>query len=217
MSCRRGIGGGEFMNFRLIGAVAAAAALGASAEAAVSTYPASVFQASGGTNAGNLVGNNPATARLNRSRTIGLAYGGDITGQRLLFNITSVTNNTTYLFVQFGNWDGSAFTGASGAGLVDPNGAPTPFAFAQVTAPGLITIFGDAFAASCLSIGGCNAVMFGNSGLSAAASSFRLSTLVAATPEPSAWALIMLGFAGVASRMKSLRRRHGPAPAVSAA
>lgn len=184
---------------------------GGAAKAAISTFPASVFQASGGTGAGNLVGNTPATARLNRNQTIGLVYGSDITGQRLFFTVTTVTNNTTYIWVRFGNWNGSTFTSATAAGQTAPNGSPTNNVYAQVTAAGVVTIFGDAFIASCQTIGGCNAIVFGNSTFSAGGSSFRLSSLAAATPEPSAWAMMMLGFAGVAWRMKVLRRRrHGP-------
>lgn len=211
------------MPARLIAAIIAfmVFGIGASASAAISTFPASVFQA-GGTGSGNLVGNTPGTARLNRGQTIGLNYSAPISvvaGSRLFFNFTQVSNNTTYVWVRLGNWNGTTFTSAVAAGQLAPNGAATANIYAQVTAAGLVTIFTDPFLASCQAIGGCNALVFGNSTFSAAGSFFRISSLVAATPEPSTWAMMMLGFAGVAMRMKALRRRRSEtgSPALSAA
>lgn len=197
---------------------AAALALGSNAAAAVSSFPVSVFQ-NGGTGANNLVGNTPATALLGRGQTIGLYYGAgaDITGQRLFFNVTTVTNNTTYIWLRFGNWNGTAFTNAFAVGQTAPGGGPTSNVYAQVTSAGVITVFGDPFIAACQSIGGCNAVVFGNSTFSAAGSSFRLSSLVAATPEPASWAMMMFGFMAVAMRLKAVRRRRPPRLAFSAA
>jgi hypothetical protein len=186
------------------------------AEAAFSTFPVSVFQ-TGGTGSANLVGNTAATARLNRNQTIGLNYGGDINpvlGSRLFFNITAVSNNTTYVWVRLGNWNGSTFTNAAAAGQTAPNGAATTNIYAQATGAGVIIIFLDPFYASCQSIGGCNALVFGNSTFSAVGSFYRISTLVAATPEPTTWAMMMLGFAGVALRMKSARRRISAAASI---
>jgi hypothetical protein len=179
------------------------------AEAAISTFPVSVFQ-TGGTGSANLVGNTAATARLNRNQTIGLNYGADINqvlGSRLFFNITAFSNNTTYVWVRLGNWNGSTFTSAAAAGQTAPNGAATTNIYAQVTGAGVITVFLDPFFASCQAIGGCNALVFGNSTFSAVGSFYRISTLVAATPEPSTWIMMMLGFAGVALRMKAARQR----------
>jgi hypothetical protein len=191
--------------------VAATLSVGGNAAAAISTFPASVFQ-NGGTGANNLIGNTAATARLNRGQTIGLFYGAGstintVTGSRLFFNVTTVTNNTTYIWLRFGNWNGATFTNAFATGQTAPGGGATTNVYAQVTSAGVVTVFGAPFATSCALIGGCNAVVFGNSTFSAAGSSFRLSSLVASTPEPSAWALMMLGFGGIASRLKAQRRR----------
>ena len=183
--------------------------LGGHARAAVSTFPASVFQ-NGGTGAANLIGNTPGTARLNRNQTIGLSYAapiGAVAGARLFFNFTQVSPGTTYLWVRLGNWNGATFASAAAAGQTAPNGGATVNVYAQVGAAGLVTVFLDPFLASCQSIGGCNALVFGNSTFSANGSFFRLSSLVASTPEPSAWALMMLGFAGLAARMKAARAR----------
>ena len=201
------------MRRRLAAAIFSLAAigLGGGAEAAITTFPASVFQA-GGTGSGNLVGNTPATARLNRGQTIGLFYGagagiGSVGGSRLFFNITAVNNTVTYVWVRLGNWNGTTFTSANAAGQLAPNGTATGNIYAQVTGAGAVTVFVAPFATACQAIGGCNALVFGNSTFSSAGSFFRISSLVAATPEPSVWAMMMLGFAAVALRMKSLRRR----------
>ncbi len=191
--------------------VAATLGVGGNAAAAISTFPASIFQ-NGGTGANNLVGNTAATALLNRGQTIGLFYGAGSTintvvGSRLFFNVTTVTANTTYIWLRFGNWNGATFTNAFATGQTTPAGGATGNVYAQVTSAGVVTVFGAPFATACASIGGCNAVVFGNSTFSAAGSSFRLSSLVASTPEPSAWALMMLGFGGIALRLKAVRRR----------
>lgn len=198
------------MFLRVIKALSVCAALGfgATAQAAISTFPASVFQ-TGGTGSGNLVGNTPATARLNRGQTIGLNYGASINnvfGSRLFFTFTAVSPATTYLWVRLGNWNGSAFTNAFAAGQLAPDGSATTNVYAQVTGAGVVTVLLNPFFTSCQSIGGCNALVFGNSTHSSGGSFFRISTLVGATPEPSAWAMMMLGFAAIAMRMKALRR-----------
>lgn len=202
------------MNFsRTVAVLFAVAALapGSLACAAVSTFPASVFQV-GGTGSGNLVGNTAATARLNRGQTIGLNFGGAVgavAGARLFLNFTQVSNNTTYLWVRLGNWNGTAFVNAAAAGQVAPNGTATGNVYAQVSSAGLLTVFLDPFLGSCQAIGGCNALVFGNSTFSANGSFFRISSIVAATPEPSAWAMMMLGFAAIAMRLKALRGLTG--------
>lgn len=179
------------------------------AEAAITTFPASVFQ-TGGTGSNNLVGNTAATARLNRTQTVGLNYAGPVAavaGARLTFNFTQVSNNTTYLWVRLGNWNGATFTNAAAVGQTTPVGGATTNIYAQVASPGAITVILDPFLVSCQSIGGCNALVFGNSTFSANGSFFRLSTLVAATPEPATWALMMMGFGAIAWRLKASRLR----------
>jgi len=52
------------------------------------------------------------------------------------------------------------------------------------------------------------ALIIGNSTFSAPGSSFRLSILTGATPEPAAWALMMMGFGAVAWRMNARRPRR---------
>lgn len=197
--------GGCLMLRILLAALAGWLAASGEASAAISYFPTSVFQ-SNATGANNLIGNTAASARVQRNQTIGLVYGTDITGQRVTFNISTVTNNTTYVWVRFGRWNGSSFTSALASGLTAPNGAPTSNLYQLLTGAGPYTLLTDAFATACASIGGCNALVFGNSTFSAVGSQFRITSLVASTPEPSAWALMILGFGAMAWRLRAHRR-----------
>jgi hypothetical protein len=192
-----------------IGLVLAIAALfiGApQAMAATTVYPTSVFSSTGGTQSNNLIGNNPSTARYSRNQQAVLNFGAvDISGYGLTLTITSVTNATTYIWARFGRITGGVFTSANGVGLTAPNGSATPNAYALVTGAGPLWISGGAFKSACQALGGCNAVVFGNSTFSATGSQFFISA-IGATPEPATWMLMMLAFAAVALRMKAQRR-----------
>ncbi len=201
---------------RIFGAVAIAAALsfgaGSSASAAISTFPASVFQQAAGAGGNNLIGNNPSTALFNRGATpLGLGFAAPIQtnaiiGERITLNVTTVSAGTAYVFVRLGRLTGAVFTNANAVGTTTPAGGATTNLYAQLSGAGPLTLLLDPFAASCAALGGCNALIIGNSTFSSIGSSFRLSTLVASTPEPGAWALMMLGFGAVAFRLKSKRR-----------
>lgn len=201
------------MRFRLALAAAALAASAAPAAAAVTQFPTSVFQSAPGSGANNLLGNTPATTTLfNRGATpLGLGFANPIqtnaiTGERITINVTTVSASTTYVFVRLGRLVGGVFTNANATGTTTPLGGATTNLYAQVTGAGPLTLLLDPFAASCAALGGCNALIIGNSTFSSPGSSFRLSTLTGATPEPGAWALMMLGFGAVAWRMKAARR-----------
>ncbi len=203
---------------RVVVALAAAmtALAGASASAAISTFPTSVFQQAAGSGGANLLGNNPSTALFNRGATpLGLGFASPIQtnaiiGERIVINVTTASAGTAYVFVRLGRLAGTVFTNANAIGTTTPLGGATTNLYAQVTGPGPLTLLLDPFAASCAALGGCNALIIGNSTFSSVGNSFRLSTLTAATPEPGAWALMMLGFGAVAFRLKS-RRRPGAA------
>lgn len=196
-------------------AVLAAAVLAAGmtpAWAAISQFPTSVFQSAAGSGPNNLLGNNPSTTLFNRGATpLGLGFAGPIQtnaiiGERITLNVTTVSASTTYVFVRLGRLVGGVFTNANAAGTATPLGGATTNLYAQLTGPGPLMLLLDPFAASCAALGGCNALIVGNSTFSAAGSSFRLSVLTASTPEPGAWALMMMGFGAVAWRMKAARR-----------
>ncbi|MFN3958569.1 MAG: PEP-CTERM sorting domain-containing protein [Parvularculaceae bacterium] len=183
----------------------------APASAAVTQFPVTVFQQAAGAGGANLLGDTPATALFNRGATpLGLTFANPIqtsaiTGERITINVTARSGGTTYVFVRLGRFSGGVFTNANASGPAFLPGFPTINLYAQVTGTGPLTLLLDPFAASCAALGGCNALIIGNSSFSAAGSSFRLSTLTAATPEPGAWALMMLGFGALAWRMKAAR------------
>lgn len=187
-------------------AVALATAGAPRALAATTVYPTSVLSSSGGTQSNNLIGNNPSTARYNRNQQAVLNFGAvDISGYGLTLTIASVSNATTYIWARFGRITGGVFTSANGVGLTAPNGAATPNAYALVTGAGPIFISGGAFKSACQSLGGCNALVFGNSTFSSTGSQFFISA-IGATPEPATWMLMLLAFAAIAMRLKAQRR-----------
>lgn len=203
---------GTSMRVLLAAALAAFAAAMAPASAAITQFPTSVFQQAAGSGGNNLIGNTPATGLFNRGATpLGLGFAGPIQtsaiiGERITLNVTTVSASTTYVFVRLGRLVGGVFTNANAVGTTTPLGGATTNLYALVTGTGPLTLLLDPFAASCAALGGCNALIIGNSTFSAAGSSFRASTLIGATPEPGAWALMMLGFGAIAWRLKSARR-----------
>jgi hypothetical protein len=190
----------------LLLAVALTAAGAPRASAATTVYPTSVLSSSGGTQSNNLIGNNPSTARYNRNQQVILNFGAvDISGYGLTLTITSVSNATTYVWARFGRITGGVFTSANGVGLTTPNGAATQNAYALIAGPGPLWISGGAFKSSCQALGGCNALVLGNSTFSSPGSQFFISS-IGATPEPATWMLMLLAFAAVALRLKAQRR-----------
>lgn len=157
---------------------------------------------------------------------------GAITGTPNLgirFNITSAIasgSGDSFISVLLGNigptgpGGGLAFAIATTPGLTDPNGAASIFQFTQIDGAGIFTVDTTAFVAGCLAIGGCNTIVIGTSGLGAAGGgafadggTLTFSSVIAASPEPSTWALMIMGFFGVAWQAKAQRRRnreHGP-------
>ena len=174
------------------------------ARAATTVYPVSTFGNNGVGGAAGLLGNTPSVTQIDRNDSIGLAFAQAITNYSLTFTIASVTPQTTYLWVRFGRFQGGAFASAPVSGLLAPNGAGTQNLYIQITGSGDYQINSLAYSAGCAAIGGCNAFAFGNSTFSAAGSRFGVST-VGATPEPDVWALMILGFLGVAQRLKRAR------------
>jgi len=177
----------------------------APAAAATTVYPVSHFSNAGVANPNRLLGNNPNTNNIQRNDSIGLNYGADITNFVISFVVTAVSPQTTYIWVRAGRTSGTTFTSATAPGLLAPNGAPTANLYVQVTGPGTYFVSTSVFGPSCTLLGGCNAIVFGNSTFSQIGSTFQLS-MVGATPEPTVWVLMILGFIGVAARLK--QRRH---------
>lgn len=99
-------------------------------------------------------------------------------------------------------------------------GAPTIVTSRQVNAGGSISTT-NLFQQGCAVLGGCDYIEITIDKLQGGATGAEIDyvdvngevTYVASpTPEPGAWALMILGFSGIAMRMKALRRRtHLPA------
>ncbi len=105
-----------------------------------------------------------------------------------------------------------AFSIANTPGFQTPGGAPSIFQFTEVPGTGFFSINTDAFLSGCDAIGGCNTIVIGTSGLGAAGGgsfidggTLTFASVVAASPEPSSWALMLIGFFGIAWKMKANR------------
>jgi len=186
-------------------------------------------------NLGDLVGEPTpgTTVRFDPGDLGFLQFDADITGvvagtpnMSLLFNIASAVpsaSGATYVSVLLGNiaangFGGLTFTQAATGGFTAPDGSAWIFEFTDVTSggTGLFEINTDSFVDGCLSIGGCNTIVIGTSGLGAAGGSafvdggtLTFSSVVAASPEPGTWFLMIAGFMGLACRLKHLARIGG--------
>lgn len=206
------------MFFRLLPIICAAllAAVGG-AKAATTVYPGSVFQNAGVAQPNRLIGDTPATsARFTRGDSVGVYYGADISHFTLSIEVTQLRPRTTWLTVQVGRYVAGVFTPAVIPGLLNPVGGATNLLFVPITATGTIYVSTLAFDAACQALGGCNAARLGNSTFSQTGARFDISN-VGATPEPGAWALMILGFVGVAARLKAARRKARAEPALQTA
>lgn len=207
------------------------------AHAETTLFPANSFGVAGPIptppNIGDLVGEPVAgTAVTFDPGDLGfLMFGDDISGVvagtsalNLQFDIVSAVpsgSGDLYVSVILGNigptgaGGGLAFTIAPTTGLTNLNGAPSIFEFTQVPGTGIFSVPTDTFASGCSTIGGCNTIVIGTSGFGATSTggaidggTLTFAAVVAASPEPTSWALMILGFFGVAWRLK-LQRAHG--------
>ncbi|MEO0880443.1 MAG: hypothetical protein AAFY22_12125 [Pseudomonadota bacterium] len=118
-----------------------------------------------------------------------VTFAADITNNSASFNITATPGGST-LSVAFAQFTGTAFTGVSNT------------VSAIVDETGLLTISGGSFAAACDSFGGCNSLIF----IAPAGTPGGIGVgFVSSAPEPAVWALMIVGFLGVAWRMKAMR------------
>ncbi|NWG71547.1 MAG: hypothetical protein HXY23_08070 [Parvularculaceae bacterium] len=201
----------NFFRFLSIAGAALVALVGANAKAATTVYPVAIFQNNGVGNPNRLIGNTPNVSNFTRNDSVGLRFGGDITGYTLNLEIATLRPRITYVSIRLGRFISGVFTPANGSGLTTPLGAPSTTLYLPGTAVGALFVNTTAFSASCALIGGCNALVIGNPAFSQTNSRFGLA-VVGATPEPQVWALMILGFAGVATRLKQIARAR-PAPA----
>ncbi|MEL7490236.1 MAG: hypothetical protein AAGJ73_05910 [Pseudomonadota bacterium] len=173
----------------------------APAQAATSTFaifPDRIFANGGVTNAANLFGNTPAEATFNAGGIALFDFGEDITGNTFMFDVTGVTG-PSQVSIRF--LDITGFTVIDTAPGFFPVASPLDFVI-NIAGPGTFTLPSAVFTSACTGIGGCNSVLLNVTG----AGSFT-ANVVSSAPEPSVWALMIIGFAGLAWRMKAARRR----------
>lgn len=167
------------------------------ATSAFSVFPDRVFSTPATVaGAGNLQGNTPATATFSPSGIALFDFATSITNNSFTIDITDVFA-PTQLSVRFVDLTGFTVTDTSPGSFPGPS--PLDLVL-NITAPGAFVIPGESFSAACSAIGGCNSVLLNVTG----AGGFVAST-VSSAPEPTVWALMILGFIGVAWRMKSMR------------
>lgn len=112
----------------------------------------------------------------------------------ILFTVDSFTGpGTAFFYVGRSNGAGW-FSALSNQGLISLSSGPNIIA---ATA---------ARQSYCISIGGCDVFIIQAWG----GTTFALDRALGPNPEPAAWALMILGFIGVAGRMKAVRKKAGP-------
>ena len=189
------------------------------ATAATTVFPTVIYFSNQSQGFG-LIGASPPLTTLTAGAFTLIGFGTDISGFDILFDVSAAAPGPSVIVATpfRANASGTLFIRASGVGLVDPNGDPATAFIAETVGPGVIRLPGAAFRASCISLGGCNGFSLEiPSGASAAypfgspASSVTFAGIAAATPEPSAWAFMMVSFMLVAARLKRVRRERSKA------
>ena len=184
---------------------AALALLGASnASAATTIYTdSSNFGAwPNAVNAGNSLGPaNGVSATVPNFGWIAYQVNPTVTAGNVLLTLTSVTGSGSALFY-VGTSNGAGFFSALN------NRAVT-----LTTGPNLLAL-SAAQSAFCVGLGGCDVFIVQAFG---GGTSLAIDRALGPNPEPAAWALMILGFAGVAARLKQLRRSKATPLALMAA
>ena len=151
-------------------------------------------------NANNAVGApNGISATIPNFGWIAFQETPTFTTGNVSLTLTSVTGAGTALFY-VGQSDGAGWFTALNNTLVN------------LTAGVNILTLTPAQTAFCTGLGGCDVFVVQAFG---GGTTLALDSALGPNPEPSAWALMILGFIGVASRLKALRRRR-VAPEVAA-
>lgn len=177
----------------LLAVIASAFGFAAPAMAATTVYATSVYSQTNTTNAGNALGAaNGATALIGRPGTLVLQMSLATSGLNTVINGVRVSANSN-VQIAIGHVVGGVATFSANV--------PLPAGF------GSVHTFDFSAACALISPTGCSLLRIRVTG--PPGSGFQLDGVsgVAATPEPAAWALMLMGFGAVAWRMKQ-RRAH---------
>lgn len=184
--------------------VAIAAMLGAfPAKAATTVFASSVFSSTGVTNASAALGaTNGSAALISAGGELVLQYSNPLTGEGISASLLPLPGPFAFnvLAVSIGEVVGSVATFSGEFVLVDDGSG----ASLAANLGGLC---------SSVSASGCSLLKFRNVAAFGASTGALLDSAsgVSNVPEPAAWALMMLGFAGVGFRLKQVRRHGTPA------
>lgn len=180
--------------------VALAAMLAAfPARAATTIYAASVYSQSGVTNAGDaLFGANGSAALISSGGELVLQYNNLLTGGGIAAALLPLATSpaANFLAISIGEVIGSVATFSAGA-----------IAIADLGAGGVQNLDLSALCAT-VSATGCSLIRIQNiAAFNTPGALIDGVSGVTNAPEPAAWALMMLGFAGVGWRLKGARKR----------
>jgi len=184
------------MATRIIIVVLAAMLAAFPARAATTVYAASVYSQSGVTNANNaLFGADGSAALIASGGDLVLQFANPLTGQSIAASLLPLASSPAFnvLAVSIGEVIGGVATFSGEFVLVD------------MGAGGVLNADLTALCSS-VSGTGCSLLRFRNAAsFNAPGALLDGVSGVSNAPEPVAWALLMLGFAGVGWRMKTLR------------
>jgi hypothetical protein len=189
------------MAIRILIILIAASLSALPARAATSVFPVSVYSSSGVTGAPNALGPADGVAALISSGgDLVLQYGLPLTGGGLSATLLPVSG-FNILAVSIGEIIGGVATFSGEFVLVDDGSGPT--------------LGGDlSTLCSGVSSAGCSLLRIRNAGSLFGSPGVRLDSIsgITTAPEPSVWALMILGFVGTAWRLKSARRAAQRSP-----
>lgn len=186
------------MAIRVLIVLMAAALSAMPARAATSIFPVSVYSSSGVTNPNDALGTaNASAALIAPFGDIVLQFGMPLSGGGVAATLLPVAG-FNILAVSIGEVIGGIATFSGEFVLVDAGGGGTLNANLTTACAGV-------------SASGCSLLRVRNAGSLLGSTGIQLDAIsgVTTAPEPSVWALMILGFVGTAWRLKSARKEAG--------
>jgi len=184
--------------FRIFAATLVAALFSLPAQAATTVYATSIFSEAGVSNAASaLFSSNGNAALISPGGELVLRYNNPLTGSAVGFSLLPFAGPAAnFIAVSIGEVIGGVATFSAGS-----------IAFADLGAGGIRNFDLSALCAT-VSATGCSLVRIQNIASFGAAGAFIDGISgVSNAPEPSVWLMMILGFAGVAWRLKAGRKK----------